>query len=78
MNCNIIKLMLQIPKPPFWIYICLFLMALFQQTFIYDKRDHFDVDIVNISFLDSDVPPVVPLIGFTFHNLLGLLEFAVM
>ena len=33
--------------------------------------------IVNFPFLDGDVP-VVPLIGFTFHNLLGLLECAVM
>ena len=29
--CNLIKLILQIPRPPFWIYICLFLTALFHQ-----------------------------------------------
>ena len=28
LNCNLIKLILQIPRPPFWIYICLFLTAL--------------------------------------------------
>ena len=29
LNCNLIKLILQIPRPPFGIYICLFLVALF-------------------------------------------------
>ena len=29
LNCNLIKLILQIPRPPFWIYIRLFLTALF-------------------------------------------------
>ena len=29
LNCNLIKLIFQIPRPPFWIYICLFLTALF-------------------------------------------------
>ena len=43
---------------------------------IYDKRNDFDFDIVNFPFLDGDVP-VVPLMGFTFHNLLGI-ECAVM
>ena len=28
------KLIIQIPRAPFWIYICLFLMALFHQTFM--------------------------------------------
>ena len=34
LNCNLIKLILQIPRPPFWIYICLFLMALFHPKFM--------------------------------------------
>ena len=29
LNRNLIKLILQIPRPPFWIYICLFLTAFF-------------------------------------------------
>ena len=29
LNCNLIKLILKIPRPPFWIYICLLLTALF-------------------------------------------------
>ena len=28
------KLILQIPRPPFWIYICLFLTALFHPKFM--------------------------------------------
>ena len=27
LNCNLIKLILQIPRHPFWIYICVFLTA---------------------------------------------------
>ena len=34
LNCNLIKLILQIPGPPFWIYICLFLTALFHPKFM--------------------------------------------
>ena len=58
MSCNGIKLILQIPMPPFLIYIFLFLMVLFlpkiffhisiSNSFvsskIYDKRDDFDID----------------------------------
>ena len=44
---------------------------------IYDKRDDFDFDIVIFPFLDGDVP-VLPLTGFTFLNLFGLLECLVM
>ena len=40
----------------------------FVSSKIYDKRDDFDFDIVNFPFLD----------GFTFRNLLGLLESAIM
>ena len=46
------KLILQIPSPPFWIYICLFLTALFHPKFMIN----FDFDIVNFPFLDGDVP----------------------
>ena len=42
----------------------------FVSSKIYDKRDVFDFDIVN--FL------VLPLTGFTFLNLFGLLEYLVM
>ena len=43
----------------------------FVKTKIYDKRDDFDFDIVNFSFLDGDVV-------FIFLNLFDLLEFLVM
>ena len=39
----------------------------------YDKRNDFDFDIVIFPFLYGDA-----LMGFTFHNLLGLLECVVM
>ena len=54
--------------PSFWIYIYLFLMALFKQK-IYDKRDDFDFDTVNFPCLGGDGPR---------HNFLCLLECAVM
>ena len=50
-----IKLIHQIPKPPFRIYIHLILTVLFPHK-IYDKRDDFDFDILNFLFLDGDVP----------------------
>ena len=34
LNCNLIKLILQIPRPPFWIYISLFQTALFHPKFM--------------------------------------------
>ena len=34
LNCNLIKLILRIPRSPFWIYICLFLTALFHPKFM--------------------------------------------
>ena len=34
MNCNLIKLILQIPRPPFWIYSCVFLTAFFHPKFM--------------------------------------------
>ena len=43
---------------------------------IYDKRDGFDFDIVNFPFLDGYVF-VVLLMAYTFHNLFGLLESAI-
>ena len=44
---------------------------------IYDKRDDFDFDIVNFPFLVVTFP-VLPLTGFIFLNLFGLLECLVM
>ena len=49
----------------------------FVSSKIYDKHDDFDFDIVNFPFLDGDIP-VLPLMGFTFLNLFGLLECLVM
>ena len=46
----------------------------FVSSKIYDKRDDFDFDIVNFPFLDGDVL----LMLYTFRNLLGLLESAIM
>ena len=45
----------------------------FVSSKIYDKRDDFDFDIVNFPFF-----PVLPLTGFIFLNLFGLLECLVM
>ena len=42
---------------------------------LYYKRDDFDFDIVNFPFLDGDVPRRA---SYTFRNLLGLLESAIM
>ena len=68
--------MLQIPKPPF--SICIFSVSNgFVSSKIYDKRDDFDFDIVNLPFFDRDVPRC-PSYGYTFHNMLGLLECAFM
>ena len=52
----------------------------FVSSKIYDKRDDFDFDIVNFPFLDVWMVtfPVLPLTGFTFLNLFGLLECLVM
>ena len=56
----------------------------FVSSKIYDKRDDFDFDIVNFPFLDGHQflgwSPfvVVLLMVFTFRNLLGLLESAIM
>ena len=44
----------------------------FFSSTIYDKRYDFEFDIVNFPILDGDVP-VLPLMGFTFLNLFGLL-----
>ena len=49
----------------------------FVSSKIYDKRDDFDFDIVNFPFWDGDVP-ILPLTGFTFLNLFGLLDCPVM
>ena len=44
----------------------------FVSSKIYDKRDDFDFDFWRVTF------PVLPLTGFTFLNLFGLLECLVM
>ena len=49
----------------------------FVSSKIYDKRDDFDFDIVNFPFLVVTFL-VVLLMVFTFRNLLGLLESAIM
>ena len=51
----------------------------FVSSKIYDKRDDFDFDIVNVPFLDGDVPRRASYgVYITFRNLLGLLESAIM
>ena len=50
----------------------------FVSSKIYDKRDDFDFDIVNFPFLGGDVPHRASYGVFTFRNLLGLLESAIM
>ena len=45
---------------------------------IYYKRDDFDHDIVNFTVLDGDVPRRASYMEYTFYNILGLLECAVM
>ena len=39
-----------------FLYLHLSILDGFVQTKIYDKRDNFDLDIVNFQFLDGDVP----------------------
>ena len=53
LNCNLIKLILQIPRPPF-LDLHLSISNGCVSSKIYDKRD--DFDIVNFPFLDGDVP----------------------
>ena len=50
----------------------------FVSSKIYDKRDDFDFDIVNIFLFWAGTFPVLPLTVFTFLNLFDLLEFLVM
>ena len=49
----------------------------FVSSKVYDKRDDFDFDPVNFPFLMVTFP-ILPLTGFTFLNLSGLLECLVM
>ena len=49
----------------------------FVSSKIYDKRDDFYFDIVNVLFLDGHVPRSTSY-GFTFLNLFGLLGCLVM
>ena len=44
---------------------------MFVSSKIYDKRDNFDFDVVNFPFFGGDVP------RYTFHSLIGLLEYSV-
>ena len=50
----------------------------FVSSKIYDKRDDFDFDIVDFPFFWMVTFPVLPLTGFIFLNLFGLLECLVM
>ena len=63
-------------EAPF-LYLHLSIANGFVYSKIYDKRDDFDSDIVNFTFLDGDVPRRA-IMAFTFRNLLGLLESATM
>ena len=54
LNCNLIKLILQIPSPLFYLHLSI--SNGFVSSKIYDKRDDFDFDIANFPFLDGDVP----------------------
>ena len=49
----------------------------FVKTKIYDKRDYFDLDIVNFPFLDGDVSHLTSYV-YIFLNLFDLLEYSVM
>ena len=49
----------------------------FVSSKIYDKRDDFDFDALNFPFWDGDVPRRASMV-YTFRNLLGLLESAIM
>ena len=53
---QLIKIILQIPSPPFWIYICLFLTALFHPKFMINVMTLISIYVVNFPFLDGDVP----------------------
>ena len=55
----------------------LFISNRFVSSKIYDKRDDFDFDIVNFPFW-METFHFLPLTGFTFLNLFGLLECLVM
>ena len=57
-------------ETPFW-DLHLSISNGFVSSKIYDKRDDFDFDIVNFWMVTF---PVLPLTGFTFLNLFGLLE----
>ena len=52
LNCNLIRLILQIPRPPF-VDLHLSISNGYVSSKIYDKRDDFDFDIVNFPFLDA-------------------------
>ena len=54
LNCNLIKLILQISRPPLDLHLSI--SNGFVSSKIYDRLDDFDFDIVNFPFLDGDVP----------------------
>ena len=55
LNCNLIKPILQISRPPF-LDLHMSISNGFVSSKIYDKRDDFDFHILNFPFLDGDVP----------------------
>ena len=55
----------------------LYISNCFVSSKIYDERDDFDFDIVNVHFLDGDVPRC-PSYGVYISQLINLLEFVVM
>ena len=66
----------QIPKPSFWIYIFSISNG-FVSSKIYDKRDYFDFDIYYFFRFWMVTFLAVLLMVYTFLNLLGLLESAI-
>ena len=58
-------------------YLHLYISNGFVSSKIYDKRDDFDFDIVNFSFLDGDVPRR-PSYGVYITQLIRFVEYVVM
>ena len=52
------KQMHPIPMPHFWIYFWLLISHGFVSSKIYNKRDDFDLDIINFQCIDGDIPRV--------------------
>ena len=62
-------------RPPFWIYIFLFLMVLFPPKCMLTAMTNFD--IVNFPFLDGDVPRL-PSYGVYISQLISFARFEAM